>query len=482
MAYRDLRQWIDFLEKAGELKKVHKEVDWNLEVGAITRRVYDLEAPAPLFENIKDYPGYRIMSAPMGLSKRNRYARLSLAWEMPVDSNVRDLTEEYLKRIKNPIKPILVADGPCQEIVYTGDEVNLYKLPAPMIHDGDGGRYISTWHVVITRDPESGWVNYGMYRQMFHERNILGGPCDVFEHIGLQFTRYKAKGTKMEFATAIGTEPVTPIIGATGIKEGVDEADIIGAIRREPLELVKGKTVNLYVPATSEIVIEGYVDPEEKRPEGPFGEYTGYSAGGREMRAVFHVTAITHRKNPILTMSCMGVPVDDAAAILPLTMGAEVLRELRDIKQYPVDFVYFPPEGVCHFGVISTKVPYQAYPRHLAMETWSIKSARLFNNILMIVNDDVDITDMKQIIWAMATRVHPERGVWQISKTYAVPLLPWPSPEERKKMEGPRMLLDATWPFDWPGEWIARVSSFKEIWPKEVQEAVLNRWIEYGFE
>ncbi|MBW1839817.1 MAG: UbiD family decarboxylase [Deltaproteobacteria bacterium] len=177
MPYQDLREWISALEKEGEIKRVEKEVDWDLEVGAITRRVYDLGAPAPLFEKIKGYPkGYRILSAPIGLSARNKYARLALALDMPADSTIRDLTEEYIRRKKNPIPPVEVKEGPCQENVYLGEEVDLYKFPAPMVHEGDGGRYLSTWHTVISKDPDSGWVNYGMYRQMIHDKNYLGTP------------------------------------------------------------------------------------------------------------------------------------------------------------------------------------------------------------------------------------------------------------------------------------------------------------------
>ncbi|MBW1839818.1 MAG: UbiD family decarboxylase, partial [Deltaproteobacteria bacterium] len=239
----------------------------------------------------------------------------------------------------------------------------------------------------------------------------------------------------MEVAVAIGTEPVTALMAATALPTGVNEADIIGALRREPLELVKCRTVDLHVPATSEIVIEGYIAPHETKKEGPFGEYTGYRASGVHDWPVLNVTAITHRNDPILTMSAMGVPVDDAAVIMPFTMGADVLEELRDVKQFPVDFVYLPPEGVSHIWVVSTKVPYQTYPKNLAMNVWATKPGSVYASVLVVVNDDVDITDIGKIMWILATRVHPVRDTSTEPHTLTSPLLPWPHPDERARMD-----------------------------------------------
>ena len=283
----------------------------------------------------------------------------------------------------------------------------------------------------------------------------------------------------MEFAIAIGAEPVTAIMSATTLPEFVSEAEVIGGLRGEPLEVTKCKTVDLYVPATAEIVLEGYVDPNEMRDEGPFGEYTGYFGGGKLPRAVYNITAITHRNDPILTMSCPGIPPDDS--VMHVTMGAELLRELREHYGMPVEFVYFPPEGAAHLCVISTKVPDSTYVNRLAMAVWSTKTGRLFCNSLIVVNDDIDPTDMQRVIWAWTTRMHPNRGIWQVPNTFTSALLPFPTPEERAKRIGGRVLYDATWPADWPKDWIPKVSSFETAWPREIQERVLNQWQTYGF-
>lgn len=483
MAIKDLREYISSLEDEGELLRIQKEVDWNLEVGAIIRKSYDLKAKAPLFEKIKDYPeGYRILGAPAGVSsKPNRfYARVAISLEMRPDSSYEEITEEYLNRKKNPIKPIVISEGACKEEVQIGEEVDLFKLPAPYIHEGDGGRYISTWHAIITRDPDSEWVNWGMYRQMIHSKNTLGGLMHPNQHVGLHYYEYEKQNRPMEFAVAIGTEPITPIVAATMLPVGVNEADVIGALRKEPLDLVKCETVNLYVPAHSEIVFEGVVFPNERKDEGPFGEYTGYRVSERAPRPVYHVKAITHRKNPVLPVSCMGVPIDDSAAIMPLVQSAEILECVRN-QGFPVRMVYSPPEGVSHMVFVSTKVPYPNYSSHLANAIWGSAFGK-GTHFLLIVDDDVDVTNREEVIWAMATRCHPYKGIHRDTQGIGHPLLPFLSIEERRNCLGAKVLFDCTWPKEWPKEAIPVKASFDVLWPGQMQQKVLKNWKGYGYD
>jgi len=481
MPFRDLRQYIEALQREGEVQRIAKEVDWNLEVGAVIRRSYDLRAPAPLFEKLKDYPeGYRILGAPAGLSSRlNRtYARVAISMDMAPDAGIQDIIEEYIKRKKNPIKPVMVSGGPCKENIQVGDDVDLYKFPVPFIHDGDGGRYIGTWHVVITKDPESDWVNYGMYRLMLHDRNTMGGILG--QHAGLHYyQKYEPMGKEMEFAVAIGTEPVTPLIGGNFLHAGISEADVIGGIRGEPLELVRCETVHLSVPASSEIVIEGVIMPHERREEGPFGEYPGYRAGPRLPRPVYHVKAITYRNDPILTVSNPGVPVYDGHVIMILFRAAEVLDDLRT-RGFPVKMVSCPPCGVNHFMVVSTRVPYPNYATHLANAVWSTPFGRNLS-YLVIVDDDVDASNLQEVIWAITTRCHPDRGIFKVPKAPGHPLIPFLSPYEKRHNIGAQVLLDCTWPKDWPKEAIPVKASFDVLWPEEIQRKVLESWKEYGY-
>ncbi|MDP2643955.1 MAG: UbiD family decarboxylase [Desulfobacterales bacterium] len=481
MAYPDLRSWMNALEKHGELLRLNREVDWNLEAGAITRRSYETQGPAPLFENIKGYPGYRILGAPNGMGTKHTYGRLALSLSLPIDTPWKEIVAFYLERKKKRIPPRIVASGSCQENVTTGPDVDLYKLPAPYIHEGDGGRYLGTWGVVITRDIQGGWTNYGMYRLMIHDKNHVGINLGLLQHLSQQYKEFADQGRPMEFAAVIGAEPVTPLVGTASLDKGVNEADVIGAMRGEPLDLVRCKTVDLYVPATAEIVLEGTIDPKARQLEGPFGEYTGYCAGGKNPRPVLTVGAVTHRDNPIITMSSLGTPIDDVHIIDSVTLAAEALEELRDIKGFPVDAVYAVPETACHLWAISTDVPDVTYPRRLAMALWSIKSGR-YADYVVLVNKDVDVTNLGQLTWAMVTRGHPVRDIWPVEHVYTSRLMPFYTPEKREIGDGAHILIDATWPPDWPKEWVPKVSSFATMWPKEIQQKVLRNWKTDGFE
>ncbi len=483
MAFRDLREYITRLDTEGEIQPIEAEVDWNLEVGAIIRRSYDLRAPAPFFQNIKGYPGgYRILGAPIGLSRSGtgEYKRIALSLGMDPADSVETIIKGYIRKKKSSIKPVTVSTGPCKENIHLGDEVNLFEFPAPLLHAGDGGRYIGTWHLVVTKDPDSGWVNWGMYRLMIHDRDTLGGIVSPNQNIGLHHQKYEGRNQPMEFAVAMGTEPVSSLIAATRISPEIDEADIAGGIRGEPLELVRCETVDLEVPASSEIVLEGIILPNERKEEGPFGEYTGYRAGDKAPRPVYHVKAITHRNAPILPVSCMGVPVDDAAVVQPVTKAAEILDELWKAK-FPVKMVYCPPEGVSHLTVVSTKIPYPNYVTQLARAIWGSTGWGRSCWYLIVVEEDIDVTQMEQVIWALSTRCHPYRGIHREPHAPGHPLLPFLDPQEKKNFTGAYVLFDCTWPKGWPKESVPEKASFDVMWPKEIQKKVLDNWNKYGY-
>ncbi|PYJ68078.1 MAG: UbiD family decarboxylase [Verrucomicrobia bacterium] len=482
MPFNDLREYIARLEQEGEVQKINAEVQPVFEVGAIIRRSYDLRVPAPFFLNLRGYPGYRIFGAPIGLSrqKSRTFARFAISMGMKPESSPMEIIEEYIRRVAKPIKPVIVKDGPCKENILIGDEIDLHSFPAPILHQGDGGPYLGTWHANITKDPDSEVRNWGLYRLMVHDKKTMGGLFLPAQNIGIHYyTKYEPRGRPMEFAIAMGTEPVTPWVAGTRFPVDVSEADIIGAIRRAPLELVKCETVDLEVPATSEIVIEGFVPPHERKEEGPFGEYTGFMASDRAPRPVYHVTAITHRDDPILPVTCMGVPVDDSAVSLSLTKAANILDEIRR-QGFPVKAVYCPPEAVSHWTVVSTKVPYPGYARHLAQAIWGTGWGRS-GWYLVITEEDIDPTDMGQVLWAISTMCHPKRGIVQVENVPGHPLLPFLSPEEKSKHIGAYALFDCTWPREWPREAIPVKASFDNIWPKEVQEKILTNWRAYGY-
>jgi 4-hydroxy-3-polyprenylbenzoate decarboxylase len=484
MTMRDVRDFLDLLERHGELQRIQEEVDWNLEMGAITRHCYDLGAPAVLFEKIKGYPkGYRALGAPLGASRKlghSLFARTALALGLSANTPAKEIMESYLARKEKSIKPVLVEGGPCKENIVKGEDVDLLKFPAPLIHEGDGGRYIGTWHTVITKDPDSSWVNWGMYRLMIHDRNTLGCLFPQQQHIGQIYQKYEAKNLPMPAAVAIGGQPVIPIVSCVMVPTFVSEVEIAGALQGEPIPLVKCETVDLEVPASAEIILEGEVLPHERRLEGPFGEYMGYEAGKSSPKPVFRVNAITYRNNPILPFSNMGMPVHEGQTVTALIKGAEVYCELKKLG-LPIQGVYYPPFGVGHLAVISTETPFINFAKRVAHAVWATKPG-LFTYYIVVVDADVDPTNMDEVVHAIATKCHPVNGIHQVPHIPGFPvLLPFLPPKERLLGDAAGVIFDCTWPKDWPQESIPVKATLENLWPKEIQEKILGKWEKYGF-
>jgi len=475
MPFSDVREFIAKLENEHECQRIEKEVDWNLEAGAMLRRSVEAGLPAPFFQKIKGYPdGYRLFGNTLA-----NYRRIAIAMDVKPDISPKELMEEYLRRKKQPIKPVVVNKGPCKENIDAGDKVDVLKFPVPLVHEGDGGRYIGTWDVVITRDPDTGWVNWGMYRVMVHNKNTLAMHAGPYTHIGGMFSQCEAKGKPMEVAIAIGVEPVSTMCAAAPIPHGVSEVDIVGGIRGEPVELVKCETVDLLVPATAEIVIEGEMRPGEMMDEGPFGEYTGYIASPKAPAPVLHVNAVTYRNDPILCVSCAGVPIYDEHAMGPIIQGAEYLEALR-ARGLPVTSVCLLPECSCLLLVVAVKVPYAMITEEIAHVVWGTRGGR-YIPYLVIVDDDVDPFNTTQVLHALASKCHPYRGIVKQEQAVGIPLFPWANRHERDYGLGARAYFDCTWPMDWEPSDVPRRVSFNELYSAEVQQKALDNWREYGY-
>lgn len=476
MPLSDIREFIAKLEKEGEAQRVDDEVGWNLEAGAMVRWSNERGLPAPFFQKIKDYPkGYTIFGAPLA-----SYKRLAIAMDMDKNTHPKQLIEELIRRKQKPIKPILVKEGPCKENIYLGDEVDLLRFPVPLVHEGDGGRYIGTWHIDIAKDFGSDWVNWGMHRHMVHNSNTIGIMATKRTHIMEIFTRgYEARNKSMDVAIAIGVEPISTVCAATALPYGVSEVDIAGGIRGKPLELIKCETVDLAVPATAEIVIEGEIVPHETMDEGPFGEYTGYVVGRRQPWPVIRVKAITHRNNPILTMTCMGTPVDDDAILVSITKGAEFAEAFRT-RGISVTGVSIFPETAGMLVVVAVKDAYPAVADEIAHVIWSLKGGSTTPYVI-VVDDDIDPFNLSQVFHALVTKCHPYRGIVKLERTIGWPLAPWASRYELEYRLGAKAYFDCTWPRDWEPADIPRKCSFETIYPLEIQQKALAKWRKYGW-
>lgn len=283
----------------------------------------------------------------------------------------------------------------------------------------------------------------------------------------------------MPYTAFIGVEPISNLIGATGIHAGINEVDVVGGLRREPVRLVKCETNDLMVPDTAEIVLEGEILPHTRKDEGPFGEYAGYQISGIVARPVFKVNAVTYRNNPIMAVSCIGTPVDDSHIVISMGMATDFKKALLD-GGYPITGIYLPPESAYHVVIVATETPYPYIANRIAACILAQKNGWIAPRII-VVNSDVDPTNMAMVGHALATKCHPVRGTTTIERLPTSPITGFLSHEERSLGFGCGVVYDCTWPLDWAPEHIPPRSSFNDIYPEEIKKRVLSNWREYGF-
>ncbi len=469
MPFKDNRSFVAELEKTGDAVRITDEVDWDLEASAITGLSCETSGPACLFENLKQYPGAgRILGAPLAT-----YRRLAVALGIPVDSPTAAIFDEYEKRVTRPIKPVVVKDAPCKEHKMLGDEVDLHGFPAPVVHDGDGGRYIGTWHCVITRDPETGWMNWGTYRLMIYNRNTIVGYLRPYSHFGMAMTKYESRNLPTPVAVAIGPDPLCALVATSPFRIGEDEVDFAGALHQEPVQVVKAETNDLLVPAHAEIILEGEILPGIRLPEGPFGEFPGYRTQGGIPQPVFKVKAITHRKNPIICMSPEGVGISDGK-IGPSMAGALGIKDRLKRHGVPVVNVYLPPEMGALVAVVSVA---ESDPAMAAKVTGVLHARRVTVPKIIIVNSDIDVFNLAEVAHALGTRLHPVHGITADPDQRGMTLSPYMTPEERKAGILSTGVFDCTWPAAWSRENDIPVRlSFKTSYPEAMQERARTRW------
>jgi 4-hydroxy-3-polyprenylbenzoate decarboxylase len=485
-----LRDYIDELKALGEVQEIDIEVDWNLEMGAIIRRCYELQAPAPLFNCIRGIePGFRVLGAPAGLSLQRGMAllRVALSLGLPATTTAQQIIDGLAKAHDlQSIPPRRVSTGPCKEVKLVGDAVDLHRLPAPLIHEGDGGRYLNTWGTIIVRTPDGRWTNWSITRVMLAGKNTLVGAVIPRQHLGLIFGQWQALGRPMPFALAMGTEPAIPFVSGMPLDENVNEADFIGGYLGEPIEVVDCETVDLQVPATSEIVIEGTVSPDKTAPEGPMGEYSGYlSPGGGMLSPLFRVSALTYRDRPILPVVAAGEPTEENHTCWGLTVSAQILWELRRAG-FPVTACFCPFQSAAHWLVVT--VNRDAYGQrsgeHLVKELAGILfrgRAGSFIPKVLLMGDDIDPTNLDELVWAFATRNHPEKGQVLFPNEKMLPLVAFLDKEERLAARGAKVIYNCLPPEDQSPEQAPRRSSFRFLWPLEIQQRVIENWQRYGF-
>ncbi|MBI2828539.1 MAG: UbiD family decarboxylase [Acidobacteria bacterium] len=428
MPFADLREFLAFLETKGELLRIREEVDPMFGIAAYIRKTSDIQGPALYFESVKG------SSVPVvgGLFATTK--RLLLALGAPDHAQAVRLLVESME---NPIAPVLVPGGLCKEVVYTGDEVDLGKLPIPTYSSKDGGPFI-TMGVAISRDPETRIRNVGLYRLQVKGKRRLGLNA---QQLSQQLYRVEAKNLGVPVAIAIGTIPELLIGSQWHAPYGVDELGFACAIHRAPIELTKATTVDLEVPASAEIIIEGTVLPKEREIEGPFGEFTGYYQPAVP-KPVIEVTAITHRKRPIYLAGLTGMPTTDNHVLKQGSIEASYHLALK--RNFPgVKAVHVPNCGGANFLlIVSMKKSQQFEARSLIAAAMSLAGPKY----VIVVDDDVDVYDLEKVLWAVSNRSQPDEDVIMLPRLLGAPLDP--SAKSRRTMSA--MGIDATIPLDRP--------------------------------
>ena len=463
MAYKDLREFIARLEKSGELKRVSAEVDPVLEITEITQRVTRAGGPALLFERPK---GSKV---PLLINTLGSLRRMHLALEVESFDQVADRIRGFLdmqapQGLLNKLKmlpklaelgaffPKSVKTGPCKEVIRR-DGFSLLEFPILQCWPQDAGRFI-TWPLVFTRNPENGKRNMGVYRMQVYDERTTGMHWQTQKHGAEHFRRARAANPsgRIDVAVAIGSDPVSCLAGILPIPPDLDEMMFAGFLRRESVEMVPCETCELEVPAQAEIILEGYVDLSEMRTEGPFGDHTGfYSLEGEY--PVFHVTCVTHRRDPIYMTTVVGPPPQE-----DYFMGHAVERIFLPVMkmQYPeiVD-VAMPAEGIFHnLMIVAIRKSYPGQARKIMSAIWSLGQA-MFTKVVVIVDHDVNVQDFREVAWKALCAIDPERDV-----QFVLGPVDTLDHAARRQDFGSKMGIDAT--RKWPGE------GFDRPWPDEI--------------
>ena len=485
MNFNNLNEFIDFLEKRDELKRITTTVDSNLEITEIVDRVFKSSGPALLFENVtgSDFP---LLINLFGTEQR-------MCWGLGVE-NPTELVNKIkilLSNVENPPKtisdkinllknlfslrvvlPKSTKHAECQEVIYKDNDVDLYKFPLMTCWPEDAGPFI-TMPLVFTRDPITNIRNVGTYRMQVYDKNTTGMHWQTHKVGKSHMAKAKEAGKRyIDVSVAIGADPATMWTGSAPLPPQIDEMMLAGFLKDTNVKMVKCITNNLEVPASSEIILEGYVDTEEMRDEGPFGDHTGYYSG-KEPYPVFHVKAITHKKNPTYISTIVGIPPKEdyvmgsmtGKLFLPIIQMA--IPEIRDMKM--------PAEGIFHnLVIVSIKKSYPGQAYKVMYALWGLGLLSLAK-IIIVVDEDVDLNNSSELLWRVTNNIAPDRDVITLKG---------PTDDLDHTMTsfafGGKLGIDATRKIE--GE-----SGLKK-WPndiilsQEIKDLVTNKWETYGLE
>lgn len=463
--WNDMREFMEFLEEQGDLIHITEEVDPFTEVSGITRIFLQNEGPAVVFDNLKgaDYP---VVTGLLATDRRYLQALGVKQWS--------EFNDWWVKQTEILIPPVIVASGPCQENVIEEADVDITRICNIKWHQFDKGgsagdeyghAFPGTLSISITKDLDNGLQNAGIYRMGTLGRNRLGWGAPEYTHGRQHYMKYEAMNQRMPMAVITGYDPITEIVACTRTPPNVDEFWLAGALRGEPLEMVKCRTIDIEVPATSEWVFEGYVEPHYREAEGGFGEYTGHY-GETRMNPVFVITCITHRNDPIYLGTREQWKPSESSLCNGASSQAVAFKTLKELVPGILDLRC----DVSYEAIVKIKKLFKGHPQQVMNAVWGATYARYKHCI--VVDEDIDIWNYDRVHWALSTRVRAGRDVVIMPRCAGQWLDPAPSLREKGWQDG--LGIDATTSFEEYEFWGEKVPRLVDD-PENVAE-VLAKW------
>jgi len=452
LQYGDLRDWIDKVERRGDLKIV-KGADWRDDIGQVVEVMCHDEGTATvLFDEVKDSPkGFRLLVNWFTGTRKN------LTLGFPDEWNKVELSHGYHRHTSGmeAVPHEIVPDGPIFENVLEGDDIDVTKFPAPLWNPEDGGRYIGTGCFNITRDPDTGWINCGTYRVMVHDEKRVALYISPGKHGRIHRDKYMARGEPMPVCIIVGSDPLSFLTSSTEVPEGVSELDMMGAYRGEPVKCVEGRHTGLPFPANSEIVIEGFIHPGNTMREGPFGEWLGYQGGTMEAEPWVDIAAIYHRNDPIILGAAhIRLPYEYAryraisrSAVLKENIARAGVPDVSEVWAHEIG-------GSRLFLAVGIKQRYPGHATQAGQIAATCHAGAYLGRFVVVVDDDIDVSNLDEVMWAVSTRCDPASGIDLINNMWSSALDPTIAPADREagKLTNSRAIINACRPFHWKDE------------------------------
>src|SRR5215813_13507527 len=446
VTYRGLRDWLERVDKIGELLNVNG-AHWDREMGGITQMLTESakgKAPAILFDEVPGYPkGYRTLYGQFSTIKR-----VALTLGLPLEYERKaDIVKAYHHVMTDMklIKPKMVKTGAIFDNVLEGEKADVLKLPVPIHHQLDTHRYVGTADMCITKDPDADWYNFGAYRCEVYDGKTIGCQITEGKHGRIHRDKYFERGQTMKVVVLVGQDPLLFMLAASPLPEGISELDFAGGLRGEPVEVIRGPYSGFPIPAHAEIGIEAEAVPGHSREEGPFGEWMGYYSDDTVARPYLDIKTVLHRNDPILTCAPQHKPVDETGLLKGIAGAAQIWRSLEACGIPDILGVWNHEAGpATRFTAIQIKQRYPGHARNVLHVACSCQGGAYAGKWTVVVDEDIDAGDLDQVLWAMCTRFDPMTDVDTVQKAWASKRDPLYLPGNFNN----RILIDACIPYE----------------------------------